>query len=92
LCGIAWSLLSNWKVFEAALDKQLVALTDLKNPVLRNLDGLCLQQNKYSKSGCHPQETLIPAGRRANFQSMIWAKDDKPIPGNTISSGIWLKH
>jgi len=48
LCGIAWSLLSDWKVYEAALDEQLVAFTDLKNLVLRNLDGLCLAYNKTS--------------------------------------------
>ena len=39
-----------------------------------------LQQNKYSKSGCHQQETLMPAVRRANFQSLIWAENDKPYP------------
>ena len=63
-----------------ALDEQLVAFTVLKNPVLRNLDGLSLQQNKFSKSGCHPQETLTPAVRRANFQSLIWSEDDKSYP------------
>ena len=68
------------KYFEAASDEQRVAFTYLKVPVLRNLDGLCLQQNKYSKNGSHPQETLIPAVNRANFQSLIWAEDDKPNP------------